>query len=71
MKKYKIRITGLGIEATTIIPFEVEPTLNELEHKTAEYLNHNLMKIEKDDFYSVDKYTMTYEEIPIELQPTT
>jgi hypothetical protein len=29
------------------------------------------MKIEKDDFYSVDKYTMTYEEIPIELQPTT
>jgi hypothetical protein len=71
MKKYKIRITGLGIEATAIIPFEVEPTLNELEHKTAEYLNHNLMKIEKDDFYSVDKYTMTYEEIPIELQPTT
>jgi len=71
MKKYKIRITGLGIEATAIIPFEVEPTINELEHKTAEYLNHNLMKIEKDDFYSVDKYTMTYEEIPIELQPTT
>ena len=71
MKKYKIRITGLGIEATAIIPFEVEPTINDLEHKTAEYLNHNLMKIEKDDFYSVDKYTMTYEEIPIELQPTT
>ena len=71
MKKYKIRITGLGIEATAIIPFEVEPTINDLEHKTAEYLNHNLMKIEKDDFYSVEKYTMTYEEIPIELQPTT
>jgi len=67
MKKYKIRITGLGIEATAIIPFEVEPTLNELEHKTAEYLNHNLMKIERDSFYATDRYTMTYEELPTEL----
>ena len=67
MKKYKIRITGLGIEATAIIPFEVEPTINELEHKSAEYLNHNLMKMEKNDFYTTDKYTLTYEELPTEL----
>ena len=67
MKKYKIRIAGLGIEATAMIPFNVEPTLKEVEHKTAEYLNHNLMKIEKNDFYATDRYFMTYEEIPIEL----
>ena len=67
MKKYKIRIAGLGIEATAMIPFNVEPTLKEVEEKTAEYLNHNLMKIEKNDFYATDKYFMTYEEIPIEL----
>jgi hypothetical protein len=67
MKKYKIRIAGLGIEATAMIPFNVEPTLSEVEQKTAEYLNHNLMKIEKNDFYAVDRYFMTYEEIPIEL----
>jgi|TARA_R100001082_G_C4333282_1_gene146676 hypothetical protein len=67
MKKYKIRIAGLGIEATAMIPFNVEPTLTEVEQKTAEYLNHNLMKIEKNDFYAVDRYFMTYEEIPIEL----
>ena len=67
MKKYKIRITGLGIEATTIIPFEVEPTVNEIEHKSAEYLNHNLMKMEKNDFYTTYKYTLTYEELPTEL----
>jgi len=67
MKKYKIRITGLGIEATAMIPFNVEPTLKEVEQKTAEYLNHNLMKIEKNDFYATDRYFMTYEEIPIEL----
>ena len=67
MKKYKIRITGLGIEATTIIPFEVEPTVKEIEHKSAEYLNHNLMKMEKNDFYTTDRYTLTYEELPTEL----
>ena len=50
-----------------MIPFNVEPTLAEVEQKTAEYLNHNLMKIEKNDFYATDRYFMTYEEIPIEL----
>ena len=46
MKKYKVRVTGLGIEAVAIIPFEVEPTHEQVENKLAEYLNHNLMKIE-------------------------
>ena len=67
MKKYKVRITGLGIEATAIIQFEIEPTIEQVENKIAEYLNHNLMKIDKDDFYSVDRYSITYEELPIEL----
>ena len=65
MKKYKVRITGLGIEATAIIPFEIEPTIEQVENKIAEYLNHNLMKIDKDDFYSVDRYSITYVEISI------
>ena len=65
MKKYKVRITGLGIEATAIIPFEIEPTIEQVENKIAEYLNHNLMMIDKDDFYSVDRYSITYEEISI------
>ena len=67
MKKYKIRIVGLGIEATTIIPFEVEPTLSQVENSSADYLNHNLMKIEKDSFFATDRYTLTYEELPTEL----
>tara|TARA_A100001011_G_scaffold298293_1_gene311215 strand:+ start:150 stop:353 length:204 start_codon:yes stop_codon:yes gene_type:complete len=67
MKKYKVRVTGLGIEATAIIPFEVEPTYEQVENKLAEYLNHNLMKIEPDDFYATDRYSITYEELPIEL----
>ena len=67
MKKYKIRIVGLGIEATAIIPFEVEPTLSQVENSSADYLNHNLMKIEKDAFFATDRYTLTYEELPTEL----
>ena len=70
MKKYKIRIAGLGVEATAIIPFNIEPTVREIEIKTAEYLNHNLMKIEKNDFYATDRYFLTYEEIDTELQTT-
>ena len=67
MKKYKVRIAGLGIEAVAIIPFDNEPEIEQLENNIAYYLNHNLMKIEKDDFYAVDRYSITYEELPIEL----
>jgi len=64
MKKYKIRLTGMGIEAVTIIPFREEPTIEEVENTTALYLNENLMKIESDQkFYADNKYILTYEEI--------
>ena len=38
-----------------------------IENSVAEYLNEGLMKIEADDFYAKDKYTIVYEEIPTEL----
>ena len=63
MKKYKVRLTGLGIEAVAIIPFDSEPDTEQVENNVAYYLNHNLMKIEKDTFYSTDKYSLTYEEL--------
>jgi len=67
MKKYKVRLAGLGIEAVAIIPFEEEPTAEKLENNIAYYLNHNLMKIEANDFYAVDRYFITYEEVAFEL----
>lgn len=67
MKKYKVRLAGLGIEAVAIIPFEQEPTIEKLENNIAYYLNHNLMKIEVNDFYAVDRYFITYEEVALEL----
>ena len=64
MKKYKIRVTGMGLEAVGIIPFQNEPTIKEVEETTALYLNEKLMKVELDEnFYAKDRYVLTYEEI--------
>ena len=67
IKKYKVRIFGLGIDAKALIPFPYEPTTEMVENAIAEYLNEGLMKIEANDFFRTDKYTITYEEIPTEL----
>ena len=67
MKKYKVRIFGLGIEAKALIPFQYEPTIEMIENAVAEYLNEGLMKIEANDFFRTDKYTITYEEMLTEL----
>ena len=64
MKKYKIRVTGMGLEAVGIIPFQNEPTIEEVEDATALYINEKLMKVELDEnFYAKDRYVLTYEEI--------
>ena len=68
MKKYKVRLVGMGIEAVAIIPFDSEPTIEKLENNVAYYLNNNLMKVEHDgNFYVRDRYMLTYEELSIEL----
>ena len=66
MKKFKVRLVGMGIEAVGIIPFENDPTIEEVENTTALYLNEKLMKVEQDgNFYASDRYMITYEEINI------
>ena len=65
MKKYKIRLFGMGIDAVAIIPFDNEPDIETIENNVAYYLNNNLMKIEKNSFFSNSSYTITYEEISI------
>ena len=64
MKKYKVRLVGMGIEAVGIIPFQNEPTIEEVENTTALYLNEKLMKVEQDgNFYASNRYILTYEAI--------
>ena len=54
----------MGLEAVGIIPFQNEPTIEEVEDATALYLNEKLMKVELDEnFYAKDRYTLTYEEL--------
>ena len=65
MKKYKVRIAGLGIEAVAVIPFDNEPDIEKLQNNIAYYLNNNLMKVEANDFYATDRYFITYEEVSI------
>tara|TARA_R100000900_G_scaffold56551_1_gene45981 strand:+ start:183 stop:404 length:222 start_codon:yes stop_codon:yes gene_type:complete len=67
MKRYKVRLVGMGIEAVAIIPFDNEPTIEKVENNVAYYLNNNLMKVEASDFYATDKYRITYEEVQVEL----
>ena len=67
MKKYKVRIFGLGIDAKALIPFPYEPTTEMIENAVAEYLNEGLMKIEVSDFFAKNRYTILYEEMPTEL----
>jgi len=67
MKKYKVRIFGLGIDAKGLIPFPYEPTIEMMENDVAEYLHEGMMKIDARDFFARDKYTITYEEMPTEL----
>ena len=67
MKKYKVRIFGMGIDAKALIPFPYEPTLDMIENAVAEYLNEGLMKIEADSLFAKDRYTILYEEMPVEL----
>jgi hypothetical protein len=55
----------MGIDATAIIPFDHEPTIEKLENNVAYYLNNNLMKVEQSSFYSQNRYTITYEEVNI------
>ena len=39
--------------------------IEKLENNIIYYLNNNLMKVEANDFYSTDRYFITYEEISI------
>ena len=67
MKKYKVRIVGLGLDVKALIPFPYEPTIEMIENAVADYLNDGIIMIEASDFFAKDKYTITYEEMPVEL----
>ena len=64
MKNYKLRLFGREIFGEHVIPFNIEPTQEQVEDAVALLINEGLMelKIEKG-FHRKDRWTLTYEEI--------
>ena len=63
MKKFRVRFFGLGATGECEIPFNHEPTVDEIEDMVAMYLDQGLLKLHLDKFYVKQKWWITYEEI--------
>ena len=64
MKNYKVRLFGREIFGEHIIPFNIEPTQEQVEDTVALLINEGLMELKSHTgFYSRHHWTLTYEEI--------
>ena len=63
MKKFRVRFFGLGAIGECEIPFNHEPTVDEIEEMAAMYLDQGLLKLHFDRFYVRQRWWITYEEI--------
>ena len=63
MKKFKIRFFGLGAVGECEIPFNHEPTVDEIEDMVVMYLEQGLLKLHFDRFYIKSRWWITYEEV--------
>ena len=62
MKKFRVRFFGLGAVGECEIPFNPEPTVDEIENMVAMYLEQGLLKLHLDRFYRSPRSWITYEE---------
>ena len=63
MKKFRVRFFGLGAIGECEIPFNHEPTVDEVEDMVAMYLEQGLLKLYFDRFYVRQRWWITYEEV--------
>ena len=64
MKQYKVRLFGKEIFGEHLIPFDKEPTADQVNEAVALLINEGIMKLERDvGFYSKNSWTLTYEEV--------
>ena len=56
MKIYKVRIVAYQHEQNAILPFDHEPSQEQLEEKIIEYLNNNLFKVEYNSFVALESF---------------
>ena len=64
MKNYKVRLFGAGVFGEHIIPFNVEPTQEQVEDAVTILIEQELMELKLESgFHRKDHWTLTYEEI--------
>ncbi len=64
MKNYKVRLFGRGIFGEHVIPFNIEPTQEQVEDAVAILIDQGLMELKiETGFHRRDRWTLTYEEI--------
>ena len=64
MKNYKVRLFGREIFGEHVIPFNIEPTQEQVEDAVAILIDQGLMELKPHTgFYSRHHWTLTYEEV--------
>ena len=64
MKNYKIRLFGRGIFGEHVVPFNIEPTQEQVEDAVAILIDQGLMELRSEKgFHRKDRWTLTYEEV--------
>ena len=64
MKNYKVRLFGKGIFGEHVIPFNIEPTQEQVEDAVAILIDQGLMELKiETGFHRRDRWTLTYEEV--------
>ena len=63
MKKFRVRFFGRGVTGECEIPFNHEPTVDDIEEMVVMYLEQDLLKLHPERFYTRQKWWITYEEV--------
>jgi len=64
MKNYKIRLFGKGVRGEHILPFNMEPTQEQIENAVTILIEQGIMELNLESgFHRKDCWTLTYEEL--------
>ena len=63
VKKFKIRLYGHGGIGECEVVFNQEPTVKMVEDKVASCLKDGSLRLQKEKFYAMQRFTTTYEEV--------
>jgi hypothetical protein len=69
MKNYKLRLFGAGVRGEHILPFNIEPTQEQIENAVTILIEKGLMELKVESgFHRKDRWTLTYEEVTEETE---